>query len=43
MDLETFVKYIEDQGDSYEKVREDVRKSLKIQRVQQGEFKIKYR
>ena len=41
MDLETFVKYVEDQGDSYEKVREDVRKSLKIQRVQQGRIQNK--
>ena len=41
MDLESFVKYVEDQGDSYEQVREEVRKSLKIQRVQQGRIQNK--
>ena len=36
MTLEEFINYVELQGDSYAQLREDVKKSLKIQRVQRG-------
>ena len=41
LDLESFIKFVEDQGDSYEQVREDVKRTMKIQGVQQGRIQIK--
>tara|TARA_B100000927_G_scaffold291682_1_gene295579 strand:- start:46326 stop:47570 length:1245 start_codon:yes stop_codon:yes gene_type:complete len=40
-DLESFIKFVEDQGDSYEQVRENVKRTMKIQRVQQGRIQNK--
>ena len=34
--LEEFISYIEDNGDSYEEVREEMRKEMRIQRIQRG-------
>ena len=36
MTLEEFISFIENSGDSYEKVRESMRKEMRIQRVQRG-------
>ena len=36
MTLEEFISFIENSGDSYEKVRESMRKEMKIQRIQRG-------
>ena len=36
MELEQFISFIQDSGDSYETVREDVRKQMIIQRIQRG-------
>ena len=41
LDLESFIKFVEDQGDSYEQVRENVKRTMKIQRVQQGRIQNK--
>ena len=41
LDLESFIKFVEDQGDSYEQVRENVKRTMKIQRVQQGSIQNK--
>mgnify|MGYP001279074326 FL=1 len=41
LDLESFIKYVEEQGDSYEQVRENVKRTMKIQRVQQGRIQNK--
>ena len=36
MELQEFINYIEDNGESYEILREDVRKQMIIQRIQRG-------
>ena len=36
MSLEEFISYIEDNGDSYEEVREQMRKEMRVQRIQRG-------
>ena len=36
MSLEEFISYIEENGDSYEDVREQMRKEMRIQRIQRG-------
>ena len=36
MNLEEFIVYLENNGESYSEVREDIRKEMKIQRVQRG-------
>jgi peptidyl-prolyl cis-trans isomerase SurA len=36
MELEQFISFIQDSGDSYETVREDVKKQMIIQRIQRG-------
>ena len=36
LSLEEFISYIEDNGDSYEEVREEMRKEMRIQRIQRG-------
>ena len=36
MSLEEFISYIEDNGDSYEEVREQMRKAMRVQRIQRG-------
>ena len=36
MSLEEFISYIENSGDSYEDLREDIRKEMRIQRIQRG-------
>ena len=36
LDIEAFIKVVEERGDSYSELREEIRKSLKINRVQQG-------
>ena len=41
LSLEDFIDTVEDQGDSYAQLREDVRKGLKIQRVQRGRIQNK--
>ena len=41
LDLEEFVKVVEERGDSYSELREQIRKSLKINRVQQGRIQNK--
>jgi peptidyl-prolyl cis-trans isomerase SurA len=43
LDLEEFVKVVEERGDSYSELREQIRKSLKINRVQQGRIQLKRR
>ena len=41
LSLEDFISFVENQGDSYAQLREDVRKGLKIQRVQRGRIQNK--
>ena len=41
LSLEGFISFVENQGDSYAQLREDVRKGLKIQRVQRGRIQNK--
>ena len=41
LDIEAFVKVVEERGDSYSELREEIRKSLKINRVQQGRIQNK--
>ena len=36
MSLEEFISFIETNGDSYEEVRETMRKEMRIQRIQRG-------
>ena len=36
MNLEEFILFIENSGDSYEKVRESMRREMRIQRIQRG-------
>ena len=36
MTLEDFIKYINENGDSYENIREDIKREMMIQRVQRG-------
>ena len=36
MSLEDFILFVEESGDSYEQLREDIRKEMRIQRVQRG-------
>ena len=36
MTLEEFISFVETNGDSYEKLREDVRQQIIIQRIQRG-------
>ena len=39
--LEDFIKFVEERGDSYARLREEVKKNLKIRRVQQGSIQNK--
>tara|TARA_Y100000591_G_scaffold332612_1_gene370702 strand:- start:1258 stop:2505 length:1248 start_codon:yes stop_codon:yes gene_type:complete len=39
--LEDFISYVADRGDSYARLREDVKRNLKIRRVQQGSIQNK--
>ena len=39
--IEDFIKVVEERGDSYSDLREEVRKNLKINRVQQGRIQNK--
>ena len=41
LDIEAFIKVVEERGDSYSELREEIRKSLKINRVQQGRIQNK--
>ncbi len=41
LSLEDFIKLVEERGDSYAQLREQVRKNLKIRRVQQGSIQNK--
>ena len=41
LSLEDFIKFVEERGDSYAQLREQVRKNLKIRRVQQGSIQNK--
>ena len=41
LDIEDFIKVVEERGDSYSDLREEVRKNLKINRVQQGRIQNK--
>tara|TARA_B100001057_G_scaffold166951_1_gene167651 strand:- start:205 stop:1437 length:1233 start_codon:yes stop_codon:yes gene_type:complete len=41
LDIEEFIKVVEDRGDSYSDLREEIRKNLKINRVQQGRIQNK--
>jgi len=41
LDIEEFIKVVEERGDSYFELREEVRKNLKINRVQQGRIQNK--
>lgn len=41
LDIEGFIKVVEDRGDSYSELREEIRRSLKINRVQQGRIQNK--
>ena len=41
LNLEAFIKFVEEQGDSYEQVRENIKRSMKIQMVQQGRIQNK--
>ena len=41
LDIEAFIKVVEERGDSYSEIREEIRKSLKINRVQQGRIQNK--
>ena len=41
LEIEEFIKVVEDRGDSYSDLREEVRKNLKINRVQQGRIQNK--
>ena len=36
MSLEDFIVFVEESGDSYEQLREEIRKEMRIQRVQRG-------
>ena len=42
LDIEGFIKVVEDRGDSYSELREEIRRSLKINRVQQGRIPVSY-
>ena len=39
--LEEFIKYVAERGDSYSRLREEVKRNLKIRRVQQGSIQNK--
>ena len=41
LEIEEFIKVVEERGDSYSDLREEVRKNLKINRVQQGRIQNK--
>ena len=41
LSLEDFISYVADRGDSYARLREDVKRNLKIRRVQQGSIQNK--
>tara|TARA_X000000950_G_scaffold226247_1_gene273049 strand:+ start:4281 stop:5528 length:1248 start_codon:yes stop_codon:yes gene_type:complete len=41
LEIEDFIKVVEERGDSYSDLREEVRKNLKINRVQQGRIQNK--